>query len=206
MTNAPTSPAGGVHDRPRLGEYLVASGFITPDQLSLALRDQSSWGGRLGQNLVDQGIIDETVLANAIARQLYLRVADLDRTPPPVDVVRMIPVSIAERYGLVALAVAQESHKILIACVEPTSNEAMREVRRVTGLVPVPCVATASQIERVTRRCYYGETGPAPAPDPHLDVTRGALAQEPEGDRRLEGLERRLDKLLDLVQGDRGDL
>lgn len=206
MANAPTSGPGGVHDRPRLGEYLVASGYITPDQLSLALRDQSSWGGRLGQNLVDQGIIDESVLANAIARQLYLRVADLDRTPPPVDVVRMIPVSIAERYGLVALAVAPESHKILIACVEPTSNEAMREVRRVTGLVPVPCVATASQIERVTRRCYYGETGPAPAPDPHLDVTRGALAQEPEGDRRLEGLERRLDKLLDLVQGDRGDL
>jgi type IV pilus assembly protein PilB len=203
MANAPTPRPGGVHDRPRLGEFLVASGYITPDQLQLALREQSSWGGRLGQNLVDQGIIDERTLAAAIARQLYLHVADLERTPPPVDVVRLVPVSIAERYGLVALAVSRERGKILVACVDPTSNDGMREVRRATGLIPVACVATASQIDTVIRRCYYGDAGPNPSPDPQLDVTRGAIAEEPEGARRLEGVERRLDKLLDLVQNRR---
>jgi type IV pilus assembly protein PilB len=200
MANAPTPRPGGVHDRPRLGEYLVTSGFITEAQLELALREQSSWGGRLGQNLVDQGLIDEMTLATAIARQLYLRMVDLDRAPPPLEVVRLVPVFIAERYGLIAVAVSEERRRIAIACCDPTSNEAMREVRRVTGFVPQPCVATASQIDRVIRRCYYGELHPAPSPDPQLDFTHGGLAPAPEGDPRLEGLEKRLDRLLDLVE------
>lgn len=199
MVNAPTRP-GGVHDRPRLGEFLVASGCITSAQLEVALREQSSWGGRLGQALLDAGFIDERMLANALARQLYLQVADLDRFPPPDDVARLVPVNIAERYGLVAVAVSRERGKILVACADPTSNDAMREVRRATGLVPVACVSTASQIDRATRRCYYGETGPAASPDPHLHVTRAAITPVPQREQRLEGVERRLDQLLDLVQ------
>jgi type IV pilus assembly protein PilB len=204
MGNAPPPGPGGVHDRPRLGEFLVAEGVITRDQLVTALREQSSWGGRLGQNLVDQGIIDEGTLAAALGRQLYVQVVDLDRRPPPDEVVRLVPVLIAERYGVVAVAVAPERGRILVACVDPTHNDAMREVGRATRLVPQPCIATASAIDRVIRRSYYGEANPAPSPDPQLAVTRAALAPEVDGDSRLEGLERRLDRLLDLVKNGNG--
>jgi len=205
MANAPTPRPLSVHDRPRLGEFLVAAGCITPAQLQLALREQSSWGGRLGQNLVDHGFINERTLAAAIARQLSLRFVDLDATPPQDDVVRMLPVWIAERYGVVGAALSTDGGQILVACVDPTINDAMREVRRVTGLAPVACVATASQIDRVVRRSYYGETDPDPSPDPQLHVTRRRIAREeaeehPDGGARIAGLERRLDRLLDLVQ------
>lgn len=200
MPNVPTPRPGGVHDRPRLGEFLIASGSITADQLQLALREQSSWGGRLGQNLLAQGLIDERTLAAAIARQLYLRFVDLERTPPAEEVVRLVPLALAERYGLVSVAVSADRRQLLVACFDPTANEAMREVRTATGLVPVPCVATASQIDRVTRRCYYGETDPSPSPDPQLHVTRRAIPAAAKDDGSLEGLERRLDRLLDLVR------
>lgn len=200
MANAPTPRPRNVHDRPRLGEFLVANGWITQAQLASALHEQSSWGGRLGQNLVDQGAIDERTLATALAEQLYLKLVDLDRTPPPLEVVRLIPVTLAERYGVIAVAVSHELGKIAVACADPSNNDAMAEVRRATGLLPVPCVATASQIDRTVRRCYYGERDPLPSPDPYLHVTRGVIAAHSRGDRRLDGLERRIDRLLDLVE------
>jgi hypothetical protein len=202
MASDPTSGQRGVHDRPRLGEFLVEFGFITPEQLAIALREQSSWGGRLGQNLVHLGLIDEPTLAVAIADQLYLKLVDLELTPPPLEVVRLLPVSLAEHHGVIAVAVAHDQGKIAVACSDPANNSVMREVRRVTGLVPVPCVATASQIDRTVRRCYYGESDPEPSPDPHLHVTRGALPRE-RGDGNLASLERRIDRLLDLVEKNR---
>lgn len=200
MPNDLTAGPCAVHDRPRLGEFLVASGRITPAQLQAALDEQASWGGRLGQNLIDRGLIDERTLAEAIARQLYLRLVDLDRTPPAEDAVRLVPVWLAERYGLIALAVARDRGKILVACADPTSNDGLREVRRVTGLVPVACIATPTQIDRTTRRWYYGEVDPAPSPDPQLCVSRARRSEAPDEARRLEGLERRLDALLELVR------
>lgn len=203
MPNDLTHRPGAVHDRPRLGEFLVGAGRITPAQLQAALDEQAAWGGRLGQNLIDQGLIDERALADALARQLYLRIVDLDRTPPGDDAVRLLPVWLAERYGLIALAVSRERSKILVACADPTGNDGLREVRRVTGLVPVACIATPTQIDRATRRWYYGETDPAPSPDPHLHLTRARLLDAPDvpdAARRLEGLERRLDTLLDLIR------
>jgi hypothetical protein len=206
MANAPTpAPVAGVAPgRPRLGEFLVAAGCITRAQLQLALREQSSWGGRLGQNLVDQGFIDEGTLAGAIARQLSLHYIDLERTPPQLDAVRLVPLWLAERYGIVGVLLPPDGGRIFVACVDPTNNEAMREVRRVTGLVPLPCVATASQIDRVVRCVYYGEVDPEPSPDPNLHLTLRRVAREPqdeapEGAARLAGVERRLDQLLDLV-------
>jgi type IV pilus assembly protein PilB len=196
--NAPGIP-GNAHGRPRLGELLVEAGCITQAELELAVRDQRAWGGRLGQNLVDAGLIDERTLATAVAGQLGLKLVDLERAPLDGAVVRLVPLWVAERYGLVAMAVDRGEGRVLVACADPTSNDAMREVRRTTGLLPATCVATATQIDRAVRRHYYGEADPAPSPDPQLDVTRNALRVAPEGGDRLDGLERRIDRLLDLV-------
>jgi type IV pilus assembly protein PilB len=200
VLNAPTPASGGVQRRARLGELLVRTGSITPEQLEGALREQSSWGGRLGQNLLEEGLIDEHTLAETIALQLGLVVVDLERQPPLASAMRLLPLSIAERYGVLAIAVAAE--RILVACVDPTSNDAMSEVRRTTGLVPHACVATASQIDRAVRRHYYGEAEPVAAPNPLLDVSRRAIARDRPHGARGDELVGRIDDLIDLLRRD----
>jgi type IV pilus assembly protein PilB len=198
MPNAPTRASGGAQRRLRLGELLVQMGHITPDQLEGALREQSSWGGRLGQNLLDQGLIDEQALAATIAHQLGLSIVDLDRDPPLASVARLLPLSVAERYGVIPIAVADG--RILVASADPMSNEAMSEVRRTTGLVPYACVATTSQIDRAVRRHYYGEEQPLPTPDPRLDVSRRTIPSDRGSAERSDRRARRVEALLDLLR------
>lgn len=198
-------------ERPRLGELLVGARVITQEQLDRALKHQSSWGGYLGHNLLELGFIDEGTLAAAVGHQLGLPTVDLDRAKLPAQVEKLLPLGVAERYGLMPLGVRRETGHMLIACFDPTNNEAMSAARRATGLVPEVSVATPSAIDRAIRRHYYGE---APAPgsrgaiDPVFQVTRHSLDPEPVSweqrglEERVEELEhriRRLEHLLDSV-------
>ena len=88
---------------PRLGDLLVQAGAITAAQLERALKEQLAWGGRLGQVLLSLGFTDEVRIATAIARQLGLPAVDLDRAQLPPQVTQLLPLELAERYGLMPL-------------------------------------------------------------------------------------------------------
>jgi type IV pilus assembly protein PilB len=193
--------------RPRLGDVLVAAKVITQEQLALALREQSSWGGRLGQNLLSLGFIDEPRLTAAVAAHLGLPSVDLDRARLAPDVNRLLPLEICERFGVMPLGARAKEGKLLIACFDPTNQEAQVAVRRTSGLIPVIHVATASSVDRAIRRYFYGEATPTPAPgSPLFTVTRNTMeaAQLASHDRelvvRIDELEQKLERLTAMVE------
>jgi len=187
---------------PRLGDYLVGAGVITSAQLERALQEQSSWGGRLGQNLLTLGFIDERRLAAAVARHLGLPAVDLDRAKLPADVARMLPLETAERYGLMPLGVRQKEGRLLIACLDPTDAGAIAAAARASGLIPEVHVATAAAIDRAIRHYYYGEAASTPSPgDPRFTVTRNTMEpvkpnlEERDLATRVLELEEKVEKL-----------
>jgi type IV pilus assembly protein PilB len=193
--------------RPRLGDVLVAARVITREQLGLALREQSSWGGRLGQNLLSLGFIDEGRLTAAIGAHLGLPTVDLDRARLPANVGRLLPLEICERYGIMPLGAKEHEGKLLLACFDPTNQEAQVAVRRSAGLIPVIHVATASSIDRAIRRYFYGEAAPTPAPgSPLFTVTRNTMdtalenAAHREVSERVADLELKVERLTTLVE------
>jgi len=195
------------HHRPRLGDVLVAAKVITREQLDLALREQSSWGGRLGQNLLSLGFIDEARLTSAIGAHLGLPTVDLDRARLPPDVNRLLPLELCERYGLMPLGAKEHEGKLLLACFDPTDQQAQSAVRRTAGLIPVIHVATASSIDRAIRKYFYGEAMPTPAPgSPLFTVTRNTMETVVEDAAhkalvdRVADLERQVERLTDLVE------
>jgi len=60
--------------RPKLGELLVDAGVVDEMQLEAALGEQKNWGGRLGQTLMQMGVLDEETLVRTLARQLAIPV------------------------------------------------------------------------------------------------------------------------------------
>jgi len=61
----------------KLGDILIQQGVIDEEKLIAALSDQRAFGGKLGRTLVDLGYVTEEQLVNALATQLGLDTIDL---------------------------------------------------------------------------------------------------------------------------------
>ena len=192
--------------RSRLGDVLVDARVLTREQLDRALAEQGAWGGRLGQILLNLGLLDEQTLASAIAHQLGLRLVDLDRLKLPEKVSQMLPLTVAERYGLMPLGRREDPRRLLLACFDPTMSEAIYEAQKASGLQIEVYVATSSAIERAIRRVYYGEAAPEAVPGSGtFTITRNTRDPSETGTvtvdvvDRLAELEREVEKLKQLV-------
>jgi type IV pilus assembly protein PilB len=105
-TAGPAGPSGGGTDgaRPvRLGEVLLDAGLVTGSQLAAALAAQSETGRRLGDQLVASGVLDERDLARALARQFGLEVVDLRKEVPEEDAVNALDEATAREMLVVPL-------------------------------------------------------------------------------------------------------
>jgi len=82
-TTPPTSTT-----RPQLGATLLQDGWITAEQLDLALREAKRNGMMLGQMLIGLGFITETLLAHYLAEGTQTGMVDLSTTfiPPKFSI------------------------------------------------------------------------------------------------------------------------
>ena len=62
----------------RIGEMLLAQGYITQEQLDKALETQKTSGKRLGRTLVDLGFMPEERLIEILSRQFEVPYVKLD--------------------------------------------------------------------------------------------------------------------------------
>lgn len=101
--------------RKRLGDLLVEEGLIDRYQLQSALAEQRKWGGRLGKHLIDLGIIGEAVLIKALSKLLQMPSVDVGRLQIPRAIIDYVPVKTAERFNLIPINV-----------IDPESNGSSR--------------------------------------------------------------------------------
>lgn len=140
----------------RLGEILMDAGLLTETQLRSALAEQRKWGGKLGHTLVQMGFVDESSMVHALSRQLHIPAVDLDTVTPPEHVLKSFRVDLAERYSVFPVE-ADVAHKTLtLASADPTNVEALQELAFHTDQKIQVVVSSASAIERATRKYYYG--------------------------------------------------
>ncbi len=111
----------------RLGDLLVEQGLITDEQLKFALAEQKKLGRKLGNTLIELGMIDEDSLLNLLASQLNIPLIDINSTDYSDDVAKLLPESIARRYR--ALVLAERERDYLVAMADPTDIYALDEIQ-----------------------------------------------------------------------------
>lgn len=138
-----------------LAEVLVEAKLIGHQQLQQAQRAAQRSGATLVATLVDQGLIDEQALVDALCRRLELEVFEPEMEIEH-DAVREISHDLANRYRLLPLQLsARGSQRILrVAMADPLDAEAIEELEFSTGCTVEPLVARSSQLVEAIRASY----------------------------------------------------
>src|SRR5689334_6686746 len=136
----------------QLGELLLRSGHLTPDELDAALSEHKSKGLKLGEALLQLGFVTEETLLRCLAQQLnipFIRVREGTCDPA---VVKLVPRAKAEAYC--ALAMFLVRGKLTVAMAEPQNLQHIDDLERITGYQIRPVLAGRSSLDALIPRCY----------------------------------------------------
>jgi len=130
--------------RKRLGQLLVEAGLLSEEQLTHALREQKARQGRLGELVAALGLLSEEQIAQTLSNQLGIPFVDLAQTAIEPQAVELIPERVARKHLIVPISLDQR--ELQVAMADPLSFEAVDDVRFASGFTIKPCIATRSAI------------------------------------------------------------
>ena len=144
--------------RGRLGELLVAEGFISQQQLQDALREHRRSKERLGSVLAQKGLVSEDQLVDILSKEHGLPSVTIeDHAIDPVTLA-MVPQHIARKYDVLPLG--RIGNGLTLAMADPTNLVAMDEIAAMTRLSVLPVVASGQAIRAAIERYYQRESAP----------------------------------------------
>ena len=137
--------------RKRLGEHLVDAGVIDERTLRGAL-ERKEGDERIGEILIEMGVVDEEDVAAALAKQLKLPLIRLQGLDVPQEVVSLVPPELAGTRLL--LPVRRVQDRLQVAMCNPLDFHALQILRVATGMKIEPAVATFGDIREAFERWY----------------------------------------------------
>ncbi|ATB26916.1 HD domain-containing phosphohydrolase [Melittangium boletus] len=145
----------------RLGERLVEAGLVTTESIQKALEHQKITGHRLGDCLVEIGLLQESALLRFLAAEFQTRFVSAEKLAKariPTEVLDKVPVRLAEAQNVLPLAIDRERSLLSVVAAEPQNKKLMDEIALVTGMQEVYAyVGLRSSIAAAIRKHYYGD-------------------------------------------------
>jgi len=162
-------------DKKKLGEILVDANILTDEQLQQALRIQKTKGGKLGQILVDLGLVDERTIADIIGKQRNFRRIDLNVEDIDENAVALIPKDVCQKYRIIPVKI--ENNMLILAMDDPLNYFAVDIAEFVSSYRVVPAIAEPSKIEEA-----LGSLGEEVQPTKVKDQFEDSLQTLPDKD------------------------
>jgi len=135
-----------------LGEILLDEGYVTREDLGVALTAQAERGQTLGRVLVELGMLSEAQLVSALAQQVGMDFIELSDFIVDRAAVALVPGTLCRRHTV--LPIGFENGAIRLAMADPGNVVAVDDVRNVTGIQVHPVVATRDDLlQAIDRYC-----------------------------------------------------
>lgn len=143
--------------RRRMGEMLVEAGVLSQAQLERALAmQQEQPQRRLGSILVELGYAEEDAVAQVLACQARVPFVRLEHETLDPSAVRLVSERLATHHHCIPIRI--ENDRIVLAMANPMDLIAIEDVELATGRGVDAVAASGLGIDRALRLHYGGET------------------------------------------------
>jgi MSHA biogenesis protein MshE len=138
----------------RLGDLLVEHGMINDAQLRKALASQKQSGKKIGHILIENGYTSEGEILTLLSKQLGMPLVDLTHFQFNPSVVKLLPETYARRYR--AIALEKGAKGILVGFCDPTDIFGFDQLVRLLNQPVLPAIVRESELLAAINRIYKG--------------------------------------------------
>ncbi|MCB1198906.1 MAG: hypothetical protein KDK51_11075 [Deltaproteobacteria bacterium] len=137
----------------KLGEMIIQAGIASPIDIDHALQAQQVFGGTLGTNLVEAGIIDDEALAVFLSKQTGIeKVEKAELANIEQSTLDLIPFQAAQQLSLIPLLI--ENSTLTVAMADPTDTRVIEKVQEKLGIKLYPKIAPEFTIHMALKKYY----------------------------------------------------
>ncbi len=146
-------PAKYRYTSKKLGEILIESGLISEQQLARSIEEQKKRRKRLGEVLIELGYTTDEDIARTLSIQLGIPYVDLATAVVEPEAIDKVPEKIARKH--LALPASIEKKVLTVVMADPLNFEAIKDIEFVSGMNVRPAVSTQTQIQKAIQRYYH---------------------------------------------------
>ncbi len=142
----------------RLGDWMLAKGMITTDQLEIALIEQRESRLLLGQQLVRLHFVTDAMIRDVLAQHHARESIDLQQVIPDPDILAMVPETFAKQNRVVPVDLSADG-VLRVAMAGMNHGTVLDQLRYLLGsdIQLKSVLATEAQIEQALDK-FYGHS------------------------------------------------
>lgn len=139
-------------ERKRLGDMLVDAGLLTEVQLKEALPEQKKAGVKLGEYLINRGVVREQQIYDVISRQLNIEKFLPDNYPVDAALAGLVPADFARRHKVAPLR--RQGSLLSVAMPDPLDLNTLDDLEILTNLEVEPVICTQRELSDLVYSIY----------------------------------------------------
>jgi type IV pilus assembly protein PilB len=140
---------------PALGVILEEAGLINEEMIREVLKSGDESAQSLKRSLIDQGLVREEDILDALAQEMGMEKIDLTQLKPTPDLIHQIDAGIAKKYQV--FPVRYDDNTLYVALADPLNIQATDDLERIVGKKVIGVIASEEDILRMIK--HYYETG-----------------------------------------------
>jgi len=151
-------PIEQLRGRP-LGRILMKMGVLSRDKVHECLNVQKQRGGdvRIGEILLELGLVDETQLQVALAAKRGMEYLSIEGLDVPQAVVEKVPAQMAKTYHIVPVDYDQEKNELTVVLDNVENFRATDDLRTLMGFNVTAKMTDRDALEDALKRFYETE-------------------------------------------------